>query len=76
MKNVHNDEITDKKVKVSDIHFCLFVGACYEIECSFWENRSLENEIENAFKRLYRLSKREIECSYPNLNHVTINLGA
>ena len=45
MKNFHNDEITDKKVKVSDIHFCLFVGACYEIECSIGKIDRLKTKL-------------------------------
>ena len=43
MKIFHNDEITDKKV--SHIHFCLFVGACYETECSIGKIDRLKTKL-------------------------------
>ena len=44
MNNFHNDEITDKKSK-SQIHFCLCVGACYEIECSIGKIDRLKTKL-------------------------------
>ena len=65
----------------SHIHFCLFIVACYEIECSIVKIDWLKTKLKVFFKRFsspshkFECTKFEIECWYPNLNIVTTNLG-